>query len=48
MQIIYDELTKKYIAIDQYGNWYPQSITMLGAIQNALSIKFYWHNLAIK
>ena len=48
MQITYDNITKKYIAFDQKGNWYPTSPTMIGAIQNALSVKFYWHNLATK
>lgn len=48
MQIIYDEQIKKYIALDHKGNWYPTSPTMIGAIQNALSVKFYWHNLAAK
>lgn len=45
MQIIYDEQIKKYIALDQKSNWYPTSPTMIGAIQNALSVIFYWNNI---
>lgn len=42
MTIYYDSVTRKYIAMNQRGDWFPQSDTMLGAIQNALSVTFYW------
>lgn len=48
MQIFYDQQTKNYVAFDSNGNWYPTSHTMLGAIQNAISIIFYWNNLTTK
>jgi hypothetical protein len=45
MTVTYNPKTKRYETTNKRKDHFPEQKTLQNAIQNAITITFYWHNL---